>query len=192
MLARKQMPMDACGLQDCVIYELFEDWIFIRIREEENNWKRANKTYTFTGQSPSEKWKTERWHAAQRKAFIQPGRLVMKIQSVTLNREVSLAMNLLGGRQRHRQRLIPTEERGLQDTAMLKITTWPLFLCTWRHDWNASYICAFNFHLQVWTQFCGQTATGKSQSAAPSIIRHSAMKSEDKSGKMAHREVFRK
>lgn len=35
----------------------------------------------------------------------------MKIQSVTLSRVVSLAMNLLEGCQRHRQRLIPTEER---------------------------------------------------------------------------------
>lgn len=35
-----------------------------------------------------------------------------KIQSVTLNRDLSLAMNLLGGLQQHRQRLIPTEERG--------------------------------------------------------------------------------
>ena len=71
---------------------------------------------------------------SQRTVESQPGRLVMKIQSVTLSRAVSLAMNLLEGCQRHKQRLIPTEERGLQDTATLKITTPLCFLCTLRHD----------------------------------------------------------
>lgn len=90
-----------------------------------------------------------------RKAYNQPVRLMTKIQSVTLNWEVSVAMNLLGGRQCHRQRLIPTEESGLQDTAMINITAWLLFL-----DLKAwlirLYTCLFNFHLWVWTQFCGQ------------------------------------
>lgn len=89
----------------------------------------------------------------------------MKIQSVTLNWGVSLAMNLSGGRQRHRQRLIPTEERGLQDTARLKITAALLFLWTWRRDWYASTSVCSYLHSKLWTQFGGQTAKGKNQTS---------------------------
>lgn len=115
--------------------------------------------------------KGDSWHMVVRKPYNQPGRLVMKIQSVTLNWEVSLAMNLLGGRQHHRQRLIPTEERRLQDTTTLKITAWLLFL-NMKAWLKRLYVCLFNFHFQLWTQFCGQTATGKNKLATASIMQH--------------------
>lgn len=152
------MTMAACRLKNWFTNELFDSWGQQDFLLE---WK--EKMYsTSTGQIPEGRVKYRKKGSRQkykqgtvggekegfmtwgRKKSIQsPGRLVMKIQSVTLNWEVSLAMNLLGGRQRHRQRLMPTEERELQDIAMLKITARLLFLWTWRHDWNASGYLTF-------------------------------------------------
>lgn len=129
--------------------------VFNRIGEGENKWEKENKPSPC--QIPEERWNTERkepdkntnkelgveTHTVESKVYSQAGRHVMKIQSVTLNTEVSLAMNLLEGRQRHRQRLISTEERGLRDTALLKINA-PLFLHTktWRKPLDN---CLINF-----------------------------------------------
>lgn len=118
----KQMTVDAWRLEDWFTNELFEDIaedgrIFIGIRDGEDKWKKENKPWTSTGQRARKRNKDDvqkkkgpdkntnkelevkrgdSWHTVVRKAYNQPGRLVMKIQSVTLNWEVSLAMNLLG------------------------------------------------------------------------------------------------
>lgn len=107
-----------------------------------------------------EKWVAERdsWHTVESKAFTQLRRPVMKIQSVMLNWEVSLAMNLLGGLQCHRQRLISTEEREQQNTATLKnyhSASLSLNMTPW--------LKLFNFHSEVGTQISSQTATGRRQ-----------------------------
>ncbi len=123
------------------------------------------------------------------KKYNQPGRLAMKIQSVMLNWEVSLAMNLLGGRQRHRQRLIPTEERGLQDAAMPKITALPLFLWTRSHDRNASTSVDSTFTYGFGHSFVAWQQQVKKQLAAASIMQHSAIKRGEKLEKR-HREKY--